>query len=89
MQAVVFPPLIVRTPTVHRDTLIANNQLNSETLRVLYKDVKQRTSNNFTYSMGSHVMQYGNLKISGETLDGWLEESLSRAQCNTYDTPAH
>lgn len=61
-----------------RDTLMANNQLDSETLRTLYKDVKLRTSNNFTYTMGSHVMQYGNLKISGETLDGWLEESLSR-----------
>lgn len=59
---------------------MANNQLNSETLRTLYKDVKQRTSNNFTYSMGSHVMQYGNLKISGETLDGWLEETLSRTR---------
>lgn len=64
--------------SITRDTLMENNQLDSETLRALYKDVKQRTSNNFTYSMGSHVMQYGNLKISGETLDSWLEESLSR-----------
>ncbi|KAL3650766.1 hypothetical protein CASFOL_007169 [Castilleja foliolosa] len=39
----------------------------TETLRQQYQLVKERTSNDNSY-MGSHVMQYGDLKLSVETL---------------------
>ncbi|KAG2452806.1 hypothetical protein HYH02_003035 [Chlamydomonas schloesseri] len=40
--------------------------LTQETLMAQYSIVRNRTSNNYTYSMGSHVMQYGSLAISRE-----------------------
>lgn len=40
--------------------------LTKETLGQQYKVVKRRTSNNGSYDMGSHVMQYGELSIQQE-----------------------
>lgn len=56
------------------DALMRADALSSETLHQLYEDVKRRTSNNFTYSMGSHVMQYGNLAISEEPVSNAIQE---------------
>merc|ERR1712098_895382 len=41
----------------------------TESFEVQYRHVKQRTSQNGTYSEGSHVMQYGDLKWDSEDLD--------------------
>ncbi|GFP88062.1 vacuolar-processing enzyme [Phtheirospermum japonicum] len=43
------------------------HNLRTETLRQQYQLVKKRTSNDNSY-MGSHVMQYGDLKLSVDTL---------------------
>ncbi|PNH07858.1 Vacuolar-processing enzyme, partial [Tetrabaena socialis] len=40
--------------------------LTHETLMAQYDIVRNRTSNNYTYNMGSHVMQYGTLAITRE-----------------------
>eukprot|EP00899_Mesostigma_viride_P011685 jgi/Mesvir1/20517/Mv12398-RA.1 len=40
--------------------------LNGETLQQQFELVRDRTSNNGTFSMGSHAMQYGTLQIDGE-----------------------
>jgi len=40
--------------------------MTSESLERQYRLVKARTSNNFTYMQGSHVMQYGDLTIDKE-----------------------
>ncbi|GIL65128.1 hypothetical protein Vafri_18937, partial [Volvox africanus] len=40
--------------------------LTRETLMTQYDIVRNRTSRNYTYAMGSHVMQYGNLVITRE-----------------------
>eukprot|EP00198_Chlamydomonas_reinhardtii_P013825 XP_001703162.1 vacuolar processing enzyme [Chlamydomonas reinhardtii] len=41
--------------------------LTQETLMAQYSIIRNRTSNNYTYSMGSHVMQYGSLAITRES----------------------
>ncbi|KAG2427725.1 hypothetical protein HXX76_012050 [Chlamydomonas incerta] len=40
--------------------------LTQETLMAQYSIIRNRTSNNYTYAMGSHVMQYGSLAITRE-----------------------
>jgi hypothetical protein len=42
------------------------SDLTQETLLQQYKSIKRRTSQNFTYEQGSHVMQYGALDIDKE-----------------------
>jgi hypothetical protein len=42
------------------------SDLTQETLLQQYKSIKRRTSQNFTYDQGSHVMQYGALDIDKE-----------------------
>ncbi|KAF8065562.1 Vacuolar-processing enzyme [Scenedesmus sp. PABB004] len=42
------------------------SDLTSETLAAQYARIKARTSQNFTYDQGSHVMQYGDLDIDAE-----------------------
>jgi legumain len=42
------------------------SDLTQETLLQQYRSVKKRTSMNFTYEQGSHVMQYGALTIDHE-----------------------
>jgi legumain len=42
------------------------SDLTHETLLQQYKSIKRRTSQNFTYDQGSHVMQYGALDIDKE-----------------------
>jgi hypothetical protein len=42
------------------------SDLTQETLLQQYKSIKRRTSQNFTYDQGSHVMQYGALHIDKE-----------------------
>ncbi|WIA16428.1 hypothetical protein OEZ85_013117 [Tetradesmus obliquus] len=42
------------------------SDLTHETLLQQYKSIKRRTSQNFTYEQGSHVMQYGALDIDKE-----------------------
>jgi hypothetical protein len=42
------------------------SDLTRETLLQQYKSIKRRTSQNFTYEQGSHVMQYGALDIDKE-----------------------
>ncbi|XP_024382719.1 vacuolar-processing enzyme isoform X2 [Physcomitrium patens] len=46
--------------------------LKKETLEDQYLIVKSRTSNHNTYRSGSHVMQYGDLKIDVEELERYL-----------------
>lgn len=43
-----------------------------ETLEKQYELVKQRTSNNYTYNQGSHVMQFGYMKIDEEPAADYL-----------------
>jgi legumain len=52
------------------DTEIEN--LKKETLSDQYLIVKSRTSNHNTYRSGSHVMQYGDIKINVEELETYL-----------------
>ncbi|KAG9455581.1 hypothetical protein H6P81_000089 [Aristolochia fimbriata] len=44
------------------------HNLRTETLKQQYNLVKSRTSKHETYSLGSHVMQYGDLNLSTEQL---------------------
>ncbi|MEW5298633.1 MAG: hypothetical protein WDW36_001729 [Sanguina aurantia] len=46
--------------------------LTRETLEAQFKLLQQRTSNNFTYVMGSHAMQYGSLAIDTEPVGDYL-----------------
>jgi legumain len=46
--------------------------LTHETLLQQYKLVKGRTSNNYTYNQGSHVMQYGALDIDREVAGNYI-----------------
>lgn len=46
--------------------------LREETLLQQYKLVKERTSNNFTYNQGSHVMQYGALEVDTEPAGDYI-----------------
>ena len=46
--------------------------LNIETLEKQYELVRRRTSNNYTYNQGSHVMQYGSLVIDEEPAADYL-----------------
>jgi legumain len=48
--------------------------LTEETLEKQYELVKRRTSNNFTYNMGSHVMQFGSLSIDEEPVADYMGE---------------
>lgn len=48
--------------------------LTQETLEKQYELVQKRTSNNFTYNMGSHVMQFGALVIDEEPVADYLGE---------------
>lgn len=48
--------------------------LTEETLEKQYEVVKKRTSNNYTYNMGSHVMQFGSLAIDEEPAADYLGE---------------
>lgn len=52
------------------DTEVEN--LKQETLEDQYVIVKSRTSNHNTYRTGSHVMQYGDIKIDVEELERFL-----------------
>lgn len=46
--------------------------LTEETLEKQYEVVRKRTSNNYTYNMGSHVMQFGSLAIDEEPAADYL-----------------
>ncbi|KAK9843400.1 hypothetical protein WJX81_000515 [Elliptochloris bilobata] len=46
--------------------------LREESLDKQYQRVRRRTSNNGTYAMGSHVMQYGSLTIDAEPVADYL-----------------
>lgn len=46
-----------------------SHNLKKETIEQQYNMVKERTSNYNTYTIGSHVMEYGTKNIKGETLD--------------------
>lgn len=46
--------------------------LKKETVRDQYLIVKSRTSNHNTYKTGSHVLEFGDLKINTEELDWYL-----------------
>ncbi|KAK9806827.1 hypothetical protein WJX72_004028 [[Myrmecia] bisecta] len=48
--------------------------LDEETLEKQYELVKLRTSNDYTYMQGSHVMQYGSLAIDEEPAADYLGE---------------
>lgn len=52
------------------DTEVEN--LKKETLRDQYMIVKSRTSNHNTYKSGSHVLEFGDLKMKPEELDQYL-----------------
>ena len=39
-----------------------------------YELVRKRTSNNYTYNMGSHVLQFGSLSIDEEPAADYLGE---------------
>ena len=46
--------------------------LREESLEKQYERVRRRTSNNGTYAMGSHVMQYGSQLIDAEPAADYL-----------------
>ena len=50
--------------------------LDKETLEKQYELVKLRTSNNYTYMQGSHVMQFGSLNIDTEPASDYLGDQL-------------
>ncbi|KAJ4712829.1 Vacuolar-processing enzyme [Melia azedarach] len=56
------------------------HNLKRETIRQQYQSVKERTSNFNTYSIGSHVMQYGNTSIKSEKL--YLYQGYDPASVN-------
>jgi len=43
-----------------------------ETLQAQFDSVKERTSNHFTYRMGSHVLQWGDLSFTSDALGKYL-----------------
>lgn len=49
-----------------------SRDLTIETLEKQYELVKRRTSNNYTYNQGSHVMQFGDLVIDEEPAADYL-----------------
>ena len=49
-----------------------SKDLTIETLEKQYELVRKRTSNNFTYNQGSHVMQFGDLIIDEEPVADYL-----------------
>ncbi len=48
--------------------------LTQETLKKQYQLVKARTSNNYTYVQGSHVMRFGTFDIDEEPVAYFLGE---------------
>eukprot|EP00252_Welwitschia_mirabilis_P013943 TRINITY_DN3089_c0_g1_i12.p1 TRINITY_DN3089_c0_g1~~TRINITY_DN3089_c0_g1_i12.p1 ORF type:complete len:232 (+),score=15.39 TRINITY_DN3089_c0_g1_i12:212-907(+) len=56
-----------------------------ETLQDQYIVVKERTSNHHTYSMGSHVMQYGDTKLSAEALSVFMGFDPANANATFQD----
>lgn len=55
--------------------------LTKETLLKQYELVKQRASNNFTYNMGSHVLQFGALVIDEEPVADYLGQLNTGTSC--------
>ena len=55
--------------------------LTEETLLKQYQIVARRTSNNYTYNMGSHVLQFGALAIDTEPVADYLGELNDGARC--------
>lgn len=51
------------------------NDLTHETLKKQYQRVKQRTSQNFTYNQGSHVMRFGELELDEEEASRFLGDA--------------
>lgn len=62
--------------------------LTEETLKKQYNLVKRRTSNNFTYNMGSHVMQFGSLAIDEEPVADYLGELNTGVYSSAHHSPA-
>lgn len=56
------------------------HNLKKETVKQQYRAVKARTSNYNTYSVGSHVMEYGNKTLKGEKL--YLYQGFDPASLN-------
>ncbi|XP_031488237.1 vacuolar-processing enzyme-like [Nymphaea colorata] len=48
------------------------HNLQTETLKQQYQLVKERTSNQHTYELGSHVMEYGDTELSMEKLFSYI-----------------
>ncbi|CAN6354092.1 unnamed protein product [Urochloa humidicola] len=48
------------------------HNLRTESLKQQYEVVKDRTSAHGTYSLGSHVMQYGDVGLAGQSLDQFI-----------------
>ncbi|CAN6336593.1 unnamed protein product [Urochloa humidicola] len=48
------------------------HNLRTESLKQQYEVVKDRTSAHGTYSLGSHVMQYGDVGLGGQSLDQFI-----------------
>lgn len=69
----------IRAGWLHSD----KNDLTEETLLKQYQLVKRRTSNNFTYNMGSHVLQFGSLSIDEEPVADYLGD-LNTGMPTTY-----
>ncbi len=53
--------------------------LTKETLKKQYQLVKLRTSNNFTYVQGSHVMRFGTFDMDEEPAANFLGEENTGA----------
>uniref|UniRef100_A0A0E0L6K7 Legumain prodomain domain-containing protein n=1 Tax=Oryza punctata TaxID=4537 RepID=A0A0E0L6K7_ORYPU len=54
----------------------------AETLLQQYKTVKNRTSDEGTYTLGSHVMQYGDMALAPQSLDLYYMDTTSAATAN-------
>jgi legumain len=59
----------------------------AETLRQQYRTVKNRTSDEGTYTLGSHVMQYGDMALAPQSLDLYYMDT-SPATANDHKLAA-
>lgn len=59
---------------------VDSTDITTETLEQQYNLVQERTSQNGTYSQGSHVMQYGNLKIDSEMVSDFIGNGKTSAK---------
>ncbi|ONK69978.1 uncharacterized protein A4U43_C05F28930 [Asparagus officinalis] len=61
------------------------HNLRTESVKQQYELVKTRTSGHNTYNLGSHVMQYGNLRLSSDHLFLYMGSNPANENCTFID----